>query len=79
MKERLSQKKSIREHLDKYRGITPLVALKLYGCYRLAARIKELRMEGMDIKTERVLRIQDDGSRKYHTVYRMVETWESGT
>lgn len=50
-----TQLRSIREHLESGRGITPLDALNLYGCFRLGARIWELRHTyGLDIKTNRV-------------------------
>jgi len=41
--------------LDHLRGgpITPLDALKLYGCFRLAARVYDLRKDGHDIITQR--------------------------
>ena len=42
----------IREHLTEGKSITPLEALNKYGCFRLAARISDLRNEGLDIKTE---------------------------
>lgn len=45
-----SQKKQILNHLSK-KGITPLEALHLFGCFRLSARIKDLRDEGHKIKT----------------------------
>jgi len=33
-------------------GITPIDALNLYGCFRLGARIWDLRDKGHDTKTE---------------------------
>jgi hypothetical protein len=47
-----TQLKRIREHLNRGKKITPLEALYDYGCFRLGARINDLRREGMDIKTE---------------------------
>ncbi len=47
----MSQTKQIREHLESGRSITPLEALKLYGCFRLGARIWDLRDAGLDIET----------------------------
>jgi hypothetical protein len=41
----------IRTHLENGRDITPLEALDQYGCFRLAARIDELRKAGLDIET----------------------------
>ena len=47
----MSQEAAIREHLESGRDLTPLDALDLYGCFRLAARIDELRASGLDIET----------------------------
>ena len=47
----MSQNKVIRQHLEKGKAITPLEALERYGCFRLAARINDLRDEGLDIET----------------------------
>ena len=47
----MSQTEAIREHLESGRDLTPLDALDLFGCFRLAARIDELRAEGLDIET----------------------------
>jgi len=47
-----SQKENIRVALENGHRITPLDALQWFGCARLAARIQELRREGMDIVTE---------------------------
>jgi hypothetical protein len=46
----MTQKKAILSHLKKYKRISPVTALKEYGCYRLAARIHELRKEGYEIE-----------------------------
>lgn len=48
----MSQKEKILNHLKSGRGITPLDALKLYGCFRLAAIIHNLKQEGCNIETE---------------------------
>jgi hypothetical protein len=45
-----SQRDKILNHL-KRKSITPMDALNLYGCFRLAARIKELRELGHTITT----------------------------
>ena len=47
----MSQNEAIRKHLEKGKAITPLEALERYGCFRLAARIDDLRNEGLDIET----------------------------
>lgn len=48
------QKKRILKHLKAGLAITPIGALKSYGCLRLAARIYELRSEGWPIATDRL-------------------------
>ena len=56
--------------LDHLRGgpITPLQALNLYGCFRLAARINELRKQGHNISTKWI-----KGEQKKHAQYSLVE------
>lgn len=46
-----SQVKKIKAHLDRGLTITPMEALQSYGCFRLAARIKELRDDGFPVTT----------------------------
>ena len=42
------------EHYMKTRGaITPMQALRLFDCNRLAARVAELRAKGLAIQSER--------------------------
>lgn len=41
-----SQKQKILEHLLSGKTLSPLEALKLYGCFRCGARIFDLRAEG---------------------------------
>lgn len=47
------QRIAVWKHLQ-VAHITPLEALTLYGCFRLGARIYELRKEGKKIKTEMI-------------------------
>ena len=53
----------IREYLDLYGSITPLEAISGFGCYRLGARIWDLRKAGHEIETE------TDGQERY-AIYR---------
>jgi hypothetical protein len=46
-----SQKKQILEHIEAFGSITPIEALNLFGCFRLSARIWDLRHEGHSIRT----------------------------
>ena len=49
-----SQCNMIRAHLNEGKSITPMGALTLFNCFRLGARIHNLRTEGMEIETEMV-------------------------
>ena len=62
----MSQKQHILAHLERHGTITPLEALNLFGCFRLAARIAELRAEGHDIRT-----CHAPGAAKDYAVYRL--------
>jgi hypothetical protein len=54
----MSQNDKILTHLRKAKskGITPIEALADYGCFRLAARIRDLRDDGHNIITKTVER-----------------------
>lgn len=45
-----AQNKLIREYLESGHSITPLDALKLFSCFRLSARIYDLKRQGMVIQ-----------------------------
>ncbi len=47
-----SQKSRILAYMKAGHRITPLEALNLFGCFRLGARIADLKEEGHDIKSE---------------------------
>lgn len=47
----MSQCDDILHHMQAKGPITPIEALNDYGCFRLAARIKDLREAGHDIET----------------------------
>lgn len=46
-----SQNKVLRKHLESGKSISPLMALNKFGIYRLAARIRNLKDDGMNIST----------------------------
>lgn len=50
----MKQVEAILNHLKTKGSITPLDALMHFGCFRLGARIFELREQGHDIETKRV-------------------------
>ena len=49
----MSQHDEIKRWLSLGRKLTPLQALELFGCLRLAARIWDLRASGMDIQVRK--------------------------
>jgi len=55
-----AQTSSILKSLEKGQKITPLNALEKFGCFRLSARINDLRNEGHHIVTKIV---KKDGKR----------------
>jgi Helix-turn-helix domain len=46
-----TQNQQIIRYLKFGRKLTPLAALRLFGCFRLAARVHELRQNGLSVKT----------------------------
>lgn len=65
----ISQNKLILTRLKQGKPISPLYALKQFGCMRLAARIQNLRDKGHDIKTE-IVKHND----KRFALYSLVES-----
>lgn len=63
----MAQKNHILKHLERYGSITPMTALDKYGCFRLAARVGELKDQGHEIVTEMVKKGQ-----KRYAKYRLV-------
>jgi hypothetical protein len=59
-----SQNALIKRRLMNGRSLTTLEALNMFGCFRLAARISNLRDEGMDIHTE-IVEINDKRVARY--------------
>lgn len=62
-----SQGEQILSHLKSGQPLTPLEALQKFGCFRLGARIWDLKREGHDIRTELV----DVGDGKRVAQYQM--------
>ena len=64
-----SQNESILDHLIEKRTINPLQALSLYGCFRLSARIFDLKERGINIEkhTEK-----DRNTGKEYAVYTLI-------
>lgn len=52
----MTHNQQILEYLKKGATISPLAALNMFGCFRLAARIHDLRKAGHNIRTIRITR-----------------------
>ena len=63
----MTQNQQIKGYLEKGKSITPLQALNKFGCFRLAARISDLRNKGLNIATKIVTK---EG--KSYASYRLV-------
>ena len=50
----MSQHDLILKHLKSGKSITPIEALSLYGCFRLGARIFDIKNGGYEILSERI-------------------------
>ena len=61
----ISQEDLIFRHLELGGTITPLEALNLYGCFRLGARIWDLRQKGYNIQMKLV------GDKKHYAQYKL--------
>ena len=66
-----SQNKRIKAHLLSGRSLTALDALYQFGCFRLGARIHNLKSEGMNIKSE-MIEIISEGKKKHVAKYTLV-------
>ena len=70
----MSQCEMIKRHLQECGSITPSTALEEYGCFRLAARIADLKADGYNIKTYRVSTLNKFGEKVRFAKYVLEET-----
>ena len=59
----MSQCEDIKAHLQAGYSLTALEALQRFGCFRLAARIADLKKEGMHI--DAVMVVDEDTGKVY--------------
>ena len=69
----MTQCEMIRRHLKEFGSITPGTALEEYGCFRLSARIADLKALGMNIVTESESRKNRFGKKVRYARYRLGE------
>ena len=66
------QQAQIYKHLKSHGHLTQLESLGVYGIYRLAARIHELKSKGVPIKSER----KKDANGKTYASYSIRPGWK---
>jgi len=66
----ISQKQRIKQHLQKGKTITQMQALRKWRCFRLSARINEIRNDGIDVRTTMVDNSHNSGA---HAKYKIVD------
>jgi hypothetical protein len=67
-----SQCASILKWMREGKPVTPLVALDQFGCFRLAARINDLKASGHDIHSQMITVTNRDGSQSKVAEYRLL-------
>ena len=69
----MTQNEKILNHMKRYGEITPLVAIREYGCMRLASRISDLKRQGVPIRTRKVRVENRSGEPVYVAAYSVAE------
>ena len=67
----MSQNREILEYLKTGKSITAAEAVRKFGCYRLAARISDLRQAGHEIISESVTQLNRYGEKVQFASYRL--------
>lgn len=63
----MTQNADVLNHLRKYKSITPIQALRLYNCFRLGARIYDIRRKG------NLINMTLTKGRKHYAVYTLLK------
>jgi hypothetical protein len=70
-----TQCQQILGYLSRGGKLTPLEALRLFGCNRLAARVNDLRREGFSIRTNIIPVDTSSGEMAHVAEYSMGQWW----
>ena len=73
MHSRPNQAQKILDYMRKHGGITQVEAVKEFHCFRLSARIFELREQGYNIISNRMQFESEDGEKDSFVRYTLVE------
>lgn len=66
------------QHMQQHGSITPAEAVDKFHCYRLGARIFDLKKRGTPIKTEIVSGKTKDGAPYSFAKYSLLKEYENG-
>ena len=69
---KMSQTQRVLDYMRKHGSISQQEAINAFSCYRLAAKIFDLRQDGYIIKTEKKP-FKNDYTTGYYAVYKLVE------
>ena len=68
-----SQNARIKAYLQSGKSLTALDGLHLFNCFRLGARIHDLKNEGMNIESQ-LIEITSDGRKKHISRYKLIRS-----
>lgn len=68
-----SQNQQILDYMKSGHSITPIEALNKFGCFRLSARIADLKELGYTIHTEMVHDKKPDGTHEKYAKYMLIQ------
>ena len=66
------QSKRVLEYMKEHETLEPMEAWSVLGVYRLAARVNELRKEGVQIETDRVRYTNKFGEKVSYAKYTLI-------
>lgn len=69
----MTQTQYVKEYMEKYGSITPLDALREFGCMRLGARIYDLQKQGLNIVHETESSINRFGKKVSYARYKIAQ------
>lgn len=73
----MTQCEQILEYMKAGNTVTPLDALSRFGCFRLAARISDLRDKGNVIEMQKLSYTTQNGTKKTVASYRLIKEAEA--
>ena len=69
----MTQTQKIKTYMEQYGSITPLDAMREFGCMRLAARINDLERQGVNIIHETEQSLNREGQKVRYMRYKVVQ------